>query len=389
MIYIASLFLCIFLTWMYDVLGYTRNKWHWYYLLLIWFIAISGFQYMVGSDTPVYMEEYNKFYNELRFDVGDIEGNRQPGWILLCYLCRQITDDFTLLKLIQASFVNYSIFSFFKRESKYVFCCITLYALTSYLLINFNILRQSISLGFILLFISYYKEKKYVLSVLFMFLSYMFHNSALLAFIIPIWGILKYNKMVVVGLTVFFVILFVILIRMDMDSIMNSLIESGYLGDGMSEMSEIYVKSDRLGVREAKMGIVRLLRVSAILCVVIYYLKKSKNLYMGGLGLTYLTFLVSSFVMPIMFRFGIYFEIPFYIILSSVIIEYPLGRLRQIRYLVYILLFMIYSYFPYKEYTVRYSGSPYRYFDQYYPYHCVLNPEVENDIDRNKVNFFK
>lgn len=374
---------------MYDVQGYTRNKWHWYYLLLIWFIVISGFQYMVGSDIPVYMEEYNDLYNELRFDIGQYQGSRQPGWILLCYGCRQITNDFTLLKLIQATFVNIVIFSFFKRQSKYVFCCITLYAMSLYLLINFNIMRQSFSIGFVLLFISYYIEKRYVISVLFLFLAYMFHNSALLALIIPIFGIMRYNRIVFVGLIISFFVLFIVLIRMDIESATDALIKSGLLGDGMSDLSEVYMKSDRLGVRETQIGLVRSLRTLFLLSVIFTYISRFREMYFGGLSLVYLLVLVSSFVFPIMFRFGVYFELPFYIVFSSVIIEFPLGRLKQIRYLFYIFVFMFYSFFPLKEYLSRYPGAPYRYIDQYYPYHSVLNPEVENEIDHNKVNFFR
>ena len=114
MIYLGSLALYLFLTIVYDILGYTKNKWHWYYLLLLWFTIVSGFQYMVGTDITEYIYEYNNFYNkELRFDVGNYEGERQPGWVLLCYFCKQITNDITLLKFIQATFVNVSIFLFF------------------------------------------------------------------------------------------------------------------------------------------------------------------------------------------------------------------------------------------------------------------------------------
>ena len=389
MIYIVSLLLCLFLAWLYDVLGYTQNKWHWYYLLLVWFIAVSGFQYMVGTDMPVYMEEYDEFYNELDFNVGDIEGKRQPGWILLCYICRQITDNFTLLKIIQASFVNIAIFSFFKRESKYVFCCLSLYALTSYLLLNFNTLRQGIALGFILYFISFYKQKRYVLSVLFIFLAYMFHNSALVALILPIFGIIKYSKKMLAGICIVAVLLVFFILKTDLSELFDLVFEEEYVGEGMSEMGNIYAKNERLGVQEGKVGVVHLFRAAVFFIVIFYYIKQKKDIYFGGIALTYIVFLILSFVVPIVFRFGTYFEIPFYVILSSVIIEFPLGRLYQIRRIFYIIAFLIYSFFPYKEYSRRYPGSKYRYIDQYYPYNSVLDPDVEESIDHNKVFFFR
>lgn len=389
MIYIVSLIVCVFLAWMYDVLGYTKNKWHWYYLLMVWFIAVSGLQYMVGTDMLVYMDEYNKLYNELRFDVGDQEGKRQPGWVLLCYGCRQITNDFTLLKLIQATFVNIAIFSFFRRESKYVFCCIALYALTSYLLINFNILRQGIALGFILYFISFYKQKRYVLSALFVFLAYMFHNTALVAMIIPIFGLIKYSKKMLLGLGFLTIILVYIILKMDLGMLLNSIFEGEYMGEGLSGIGNIYANSERLGVQEAKINVIRLFRVATFFIVALYYIKKKRDIYLGGIALSYLLFLVISFVFPILFRLGTFFELSFYVVLSSAVIEYPLGRFYRIRRVFYIFAFLIYSFFPFREYMTRYPGSHYRYIDQYYPYHCVLNPNVEDEIDHKKVFFFK
>ena len=120
MIYAISIMASSCLAWVYDVMEYPKGKWSWYYLLLFWFIIISGFQYMVGSDMPVYVDEYNNYYDTLRFDVGSsvVEGKRQPGWVLLSCLCRMITHDFLLFKLIHAIFVNYAIFTFFKKESQ-------------------------------------------------------------------------------------------------------------------------------------------------------------------------------------------------------------------------------------------------------------------------------
>ena len=90
----------------------------------------------------------------------------------------------------------------------------------------------------------------------------------------------------------------------------------------MSEMGNIYAKNERLGVQEGKVGVVHLFRAAVFFIVIFYYIKQKKDIYFGGIALTYIVFLILSFVVPIVFRFGTYFEIPFYVILSSVIIEY-------------------------------------------------------------------
>lgn len=387
MIYLISLALCLFLTVVYDILGFSKNKWHWYYLLLVWFIFVSGFQYMVGTDIPEYIYEYNHFYNELRFDVGDIDGRRQHGWVLLCYFCRQITNDITLLKLLQAIFVNVSIFHFFKREAKYVFLCLTFYAMSTYLLLNFNVLRQSISLGFALYAISYYSRKRYFVSILFLYGAYMFHSSALVLLVLPIFSLIKYNKYILYVLSVLSIFLFYFLFKMDVNLIFDSVFD--VFDEGLFEIGQSYVNSDRLGVQDTKLTYTRFVRIFLILFVILYYTKKYKNIFFGGMGLLYLILLVFSFVVPIFFRFGTFYELPFYVILSTVIIEYPQNRLHQVRYVFYICAFALYSFFPFREYSQKYEGSQYRYIDQYYPYHSVLEPDVEEKIDQKKLQFFK
>ena len=385
MIYLFSLIWCLWLAWMYDVLGYTKNKWNWYYLLLVWFICVSGLQYMVGSDIPGYMESYQRDYYRLRFDVGDIGGRHQPGWILLNYLCRQITDDFILLKFIQAIFVNVAIFSFFKRETKYVFLCITLYAITTYLIFNFNSLRQSFAIGFMLYYISYLKRNRYVLAAISLFGAFMFHNTALIGMIIPFFKFLKYDRrilMLLLGLSIVFVFF---LIRLDFDTLLKTLIDSGYLGEGLEEHAEIYANSQKFEAREVGVGIGRYVQLLMIIYTIFYFVWKKKDMYVGGIGLIYLFMQVMNYAIPIMFRFRQYFDMSFYVMFSYVIMDISAGRFKQIRQLVIATCVALFLVFPIKEYLYKYPGSPYRYIDQYYPYHSIFNP----DVDYRKINYFK
>lgn len=385
MIYIISLLLCLFLAWRYDVCGYTKGKWNWYYILLVWFVCVSGFQYMVGSDMAVYMKSYQRDYYKLRLDLGDLGGRYQPGWILLSYYCRQITDDFVLFKFIHAAFVNVAVFSFFRRETKYVFLCITLYAITTYLIFNFNVLRQSFAIGFMLYYISYLKRDKYVLAFIFLFAAFMFHNTALIGLIIPLFKFLKYDKKIIVAIFVLSIMFVYFLVRLDMDTLLSTLIDSGYLGNNIEEHAEIYAESQKFGAREVGIGLGRLAQVLLTIFVVFYFIWKKKDLYAGGIGLMYLLMLVTNYAIPIMFRIRQYFDMSFYVMFSMVIIELSSGRLKQIKHFIVAFFIVIYSLYPFKEYFYRYPGSPYRYIDQYYPYHSIFNP----DVDHRKKTYFK
>lgn len=383
MIYFFSLAWCLGLAWEYDVFGYTGNKWFWYYLLLIWFIGLSAFQYMIGSDIPEYMYFYQHNFTKLQF--GDsYADSRQPGWILLNYCCRQITGNFVLLKTIQAVFVNVSVFSFFKRETRYVFLCITLYAITTYLIFNFNVLRQSFAIGFMLYYISYLKRKNYLKALFFLFMAFMFHNTALIGLILLLFNILKYNKKTIIILLVLSFVLVVFLIRLDVETLLLELIKSGYLEDGIQEKTMAYAESDKFEAREIGIGIGRFIQLLMIIMTVFYYTWKKRDLLFGGIGLIYLFFQILNYSVPIMFRFRQYFDMSFYVMFSYAIIEIATVYFKQIRHVFIASCLVVFLFYPVKEYLARYPGTPYRYFDQYYPYHSIFNPKV----DYKKVNYF-
>ena len=329
---------------------------------------------MVGVDIFRYVESYGKYYNTLRFDVSDMEGRLQPGWILISFLCRQISSDFLLFKIIQAVFLNIAVFSFFKRETKYPFVCVFLYAISSYLLLNFNILRQSFALGFVLFAISYFRRKQHIRGVVMSFLAFMFHNSAFIVFVIPFFAHLKYNKKVFVFLSIAFILISVILIRIDYETLAFRMIESGILGDNISELGEHHLENKKFEPRDIQVGITRFIQVVFFLCILLYYIKKKKDLFIGGLGFVYLMLVIINYSIPIVFRFGLYFSMVFFIVFATTVIEYPMGRFRQIRQIVFLFSILIFSFFPFREYMTRYEGSKYRYIDQYYPYHSIFNP---------------
>lgn len=381
-----SLIWCLFLTWIYDVLGNTRNKWQWYYLLLFWFIAVSGFQYMVGSDIPLYMDSYGKEYNHLSFEIEELGGRYQPGWYLLNYICRQITDNFLLFKIIQAIFINIAVFSFFKRESKYVFLCVTLYAITTYLILNFNSLRQSFAIGFMLYYISYLKNDRYVLAILSLFGAFMFHNTAIVGIIFLIFKFLKYGKRTIALMSVLSLIVVFILMRLDIDGVTKMLIESGYFEGNIGDHATIYLESSKYEARDIRAGIIRYSQIIMVCLTLFYYVWKKKDMLAGGIGAIYLFLQIMSFSIPIVFRLRHYFDMSFYVMFSFVVIEISSGRFKQLKQLIIVFCLVFYSYFPFKEYFTKSPGVKYRYIDQYYPYVSVFNSE---DVDHDKINYFQ
>lgn len=384
MIYIITLLACVFCSIRFDVKGRTHNKEQAYRLLMMWFIGISGFQYMIGTD----MESYMQWYQSLSLKNWSLQNlisdnkQYQPGWMALCCFCRFISDDFLLLKLVQATFVNIAVFSFFKRETKYVFTAVFMYALMSYLVVNFNIMRQSFALGFALYAFSYLKFKDYKKYYFYVFLAYMFHNSAFILIPLPLLTYFRFTKRYAYTLVFLFLVTLSVLASVNLENLLINILQSGYLGDNITELGSSYMSRDRLGV-QTDFSILSIHRF-LIISVVIYYITKYKDVYNGSLGLAYILLLIISSFLPILWRFRLYIDFSFYIILAQVIVESPRKCLQKNTLFVYLTLLFVFSYFPFREYLTPVENSSYRNIDQYYPYHSILNKEH----DERKQHFF-
>lgn len=387
MIYIVSLTLVFFLSIYYDAFNGKSYRNGWYAFLLIWFICISGFQYMVGTDTPSYMQTYESM-NIHTFKFEDIYGHmgerKQPGWMLYFFVCRIFTDNFLLPKMIQAIFLNVSVFAFFKRESKVPFMCVLFYAVFSYLVLNFNVMRQSFAIGFALYAYSYLKNKRYKMYYLFAFFAFMFHNSAAILFICPLFRFFRYNKFVIICIFSVIVSLVLVISSIGIDTVISNVMALGLLGDDMQDVAMAYMQGEKLGI-QGGVGIFSIQRL-IVFAVVLYYIIKRKDIFWGTFGLIYCTMLIIIGFMPILWRFQLYFDFGFYLAMADVTkllsFEPFFARMKAFMPLFSIMLL---CYFPFRGYLTQYEGSKFRYIDQYYPYHSVFDPKVNYD----RLNYFK
>ncbi len=384
MLYILSLLVCLFFAYRFDIKGVIKGQSAVYRCLLLWFILISALQYMVGTDMIKYVQSYQSIKPSFQIDDLMTDDIRyQPGWMFLCYLCRFITGDFFLLKLIHGVFINIAVFSFFKRESRYLFISIFFYALISYLVINFNVIRQSFAIGFCLYAYSYLKNKDYLKYLIFVFIAFIYHSSAILLIVVPLLYYAVQKKFGFKLCFVSFMIIIVALSVIDTGDAFTNIIMSEYMDEGTSNLGMMYLNDDNLGSR----SIVNILSPYRLLVlgIILYYYFHNKSSLWGVLGLCYFVFIVLSMAFPILWRFRLYFDFAFFIILPHTIIEFSqkikTGMNRQNLCLVCILVF---CFFPLREYLTPYKGSSYRYIDQYYPYTSILNPEV----DAKKQSFF-
>lgn len=382
MIYLLSILLCVTLAITYDIVGYQKNKQLWYRILLFWFILISGLQYCVGTDIFEYLRFYKSF-NTSSFKLGDfgyyMDSQKQPGWIILIYLSKLITDDFILIKIIQAIFINVALFSFFKRETRYIFLCALIYALLSYLVLNFNVYRHSIAIGFALYGFSHLRRKEYTKYYIFVILAWLFHNSAVILIIFPLFHLLKYNKWTLISFAALFIALIGYMNSDNLTNLMLSIIEKGYLGEDLSSLGSTYMSSERQGVQDS-FSIFSLRRL-LIVFVIGYYIYKKKDMFMGTFGVLYLLFCILTGFMQGLWRFRLYVDPFYYIILATVVAELPKNYFKQ-KFIAYFIAFSLLLYLPIRDYLAPLAGTKWRGIDQYYPYHSIFDPEINYEQKR-------
>lgn len=383
MVYIITLVTVLLLALHFDIGGSKRYYYSFYYGILVWLIFLSGFQYMVGTDIPYYMEEYeNLSLNDFSWDNLKYLSSerRQFGWMIFLYCCRFFTGNFFLPKLLQAIFLNIAIFTFFKKISKYTFFCIFFYLLIGFLVLNYNVLRQSIALALELYAILYFKDRKYWKFTLFVFLAFQFHNSALILCLIPFIRIVSLYKNQVAVLIATSIMFVFIMLSINIVDVFFSLTQTGLIGDNLANVGVSYMQSARQGVRE-EFSIFSIKNIVNLSIIIWYFYqnkdeKGSYNIIWGYFGL--IAFLIDLFsaIIPVVWRFRIYFEFGYYIVFSSFVCTFFKDKyFYRIKPIVICASILLVSIYPLRYYLVKYEGSNYRYIDQYYPYHTVFNPE--------------
>lgn len=387
MIYIFSLAVLILLVFRFDY-GYQscnqdrRNLW--YRVMLVWFICVSGFAYNVGSDVPNYMREYSYFCTV--WNVSSLEDifefdNRQPGWVILNVICSSICDNFVLLKLLIAIFVNWSVFRFFKRHTTYIFTGLLFYSIILYLALNFNALRQAVAVGFFLIGYDSLIEKKWKKYYLFAFLSYMFHTSGIICFFIPLFNQIKFNKRVIIIFAIILIAGTIYSLRSDvLQNLATSFILSEYGGDSIKELGTIYMENaeDRVGALNI-LGVLKIVfNICIVFCVMLYSIRKGdESTTMISMMAGYTIFYVISFAIPLIFERFLYFFYPFYICgIAKVLIEIP-KMFKATRILLTVLMICFFSYTPLSNLFAENISSGIPLINQFAPYYSVFNPKID------------
>lgn len=204
MIYLIVLIYIIYLAVKYPRLN-VKGQNAYRFLFLI-FVLIAGLRYNLGLDTYAYTSRHETFPTLFQLDNFYIKNiDYQLFWILFESTIRTLSSSFYLLQLILAFFVNFIVFKTIKKYSINPFFTILLYYLLFYLNLNMEILRESISICLLLIGIEFINEKKYIKYFLLSLIAFLFHESAMVLFIVPFMLNIKLSK------TMYFVVIAILL----------------------------------------------------------------------------------------------------------------------------------------------------------------------------------
>lgn len=274
MIYVITIFLLLYLSYIYDVKGSVRNKDVWCCVVLSLIILISGLRYRLGVDTPNYLYKFYHFYPSLdKFSGDDWSLGNDPLFVLLNSFVKSIGGRFYHVQLIHSLFVNGLIFLYIKRHSKYVFTCLLFYFVFFFLNYNMQIMRGSMSIVLCLFAFDYVIKKKWIKACLLYFIGSMFHIQTLFVIIIPFLLFIRLNK---VGLAFLVTSFFVGQVVQEL------LVDYLWLfefNDAVETKANIYANHEEYGTQRENVTYVLIRIVPTILYVLIsLWVVKKRNL---------------------------------------------------------------------------------------------------------------
>ena len=342
-------------------LGFNDNKKYIAFALLTY---VAAFAYMLGSDTP----EYVGFYQHLE-PINFLTSNHisqyryQPGFTIFCSILRFFSNNYLLFQFIHAILVNLVIFRFCNKYSHNPYISLLAYMLINYLEFNFEIQRESLAVICGLLAYDCYIHKRLLLSILYFFLAYFFHFSAIILLLIPVLLKFKSSKRNIYILALFAAIspwiwrsipnaeLFLLLTT-------DGSIYSSYINQEINTDYNLYYY---ISFYIMNMGIP----------LVVLFFIKNKNPYYQNLVLAFILFRMLSLFSYGFYRFSNYF-VCFYWIALADFLPYICTKYKKNKVFVYAVVLSIIC-FTNQTKLFWYEAESNRYiFQRYYPYSDII-----------------
>lgn len=398
--YLIPIFLCLLFSVKYDrregtcILGeYSKSK-RKFMFIFAWLVLISALQYRVGYDIPIYMDAYDASRHNSFSDIwGDVR--YRPGWNFLLVLCHKISDNFVVLKIIQAFFLNYCVYKFLSRYSKYWYLTLFFYILYPYGQLNFGAMRQAFAVGFFLLSIPYLEEKNTKKENIIALLKYfglvyfatLFHTSAFILYLLPVFRFFVATKKRMIFTTLIVIAFSIVLSHL---SNLNMLLYSFLASfDILEQSSRYYLTGGDYEVSRSGFAFIRAFIPITFIYICLYLNRNNLNAKYKVLQMLLFAYIIMATLnlsIPIFYRFNGFFVFSYIVLIPMAIYEGNLfdKSLKAVRSSsLRVLLFLIFILYPVNHLISVHPSWGVPGYKIYYPYYSVFNPQI--DPDRNRI----
>lgn len=208
--------LALFLTYL-ESIGQLRKGMLWG-VVLVTLLQVIHYDY--GND---YMSYYNLYYDVLRQDFNlqrILDGviYREPGWAIFNYLFKPFGDSgfFVMVAVISIfqGIVMYKSIKQFVPCSQWPFAILIYLFATSFYLMSFSMLRQSLVMMVFVALWPLIQQRKFVIPLIVLYLCSFIHTSSIILLPFIFWGYIPMNKsagkIFIVAYVILFIALFVL-----------------------------------------------------------------------------------------------------------------------------------------------------------------------------------
>lgn len=239
MIYVVIILLLMVCVYLYDYRRMRSYKNVVLNILLCVFTLLAGLRYRIGTDTISYMDFFDTVPNLLDLRLSDFSNTRYAPLAFLSFsLVKTFSSSFVVYQLMISFIVNYSVIRFIKKYGKdgFIFIFLLMYFLTSYYMLNCEVLRESFAICVFLYSIDYLLNNKIFKYFVLCFIATLFHYGAAILFVLPLILKIRINK---------YSLLILIILYFCAFTVRDNLFVLNYLGAliGLSDLIGIYTDS--------------------------------------------------------------------------------------------------------------------------------------------------
>ncbi|MGK4223020.1 EpsG family protein [Parabacteroides distasonis] len=380
MIYAFIVFLLILCVYTYDIHENTRYKYTSFYSIVFILILLNVLSYKIGGDTETYMYSWKYDYRSI-FDVNLLDEieyrSERPGWILLTSFLKGIWDNFILLRIVLACWLNLVVAYFIKKNTRYIFTVLLIYFVASYFNYNFEILRESISISFFLLAFSCYLNKSWLKYSLCFLVAFMFHESSLVLLLLPFFYFV--NNLNFKCLFLFVFVLYLFLYSLDLVNVLLSIVGSDF---AFYEKFISYMNSSMYGENSRVNSYAFIVASVLTPLISLFILKHHQGKeYLAVFVLISIVFSLLTSKIVIFYRFNNYMQLPLAIAYAEVIhllsSKFILAERRHVLFIPILLFYLSYKVFS--VYLKDEGLANGKFYDRYFPYSSIVDKNVSID----------